>query len=269
MSFSLQNGYTPISFDALMDYVREGINSEFGTSYTTQSFVGTGWYRYFYTLVQRMQENEVKMSEIFLKLQEYITSTNLRIQRPSVSSPGLLDSFASAGYVVSVKPPADVDAGKIYICALLDDAADDYEDDKLAVCTLVKDFTAAGLVSQGTEEEIITLSNGQSFSFKFNLPNEIPVLLKLTCTVSENNLLSIPTDTAIRQVVFENIQSRYRLGWNFEPQRYFTLSDAPWAGQVVLEWSSNAGSTWHDTIYDAAYTDLFTFDLEDIDVVFA
>lgn len=267
MSFAQDNGYTPQTILQLIDFVRQGINDQFGTSYTTDSFVGTNWYKYFYTLIQKIQENETKTSEIFAKLQTYISLTNEKIQRPSVSFPGLVDSFTSQGFVVSVKPPADADAGKIFICVDLDSDAPDYGAKKLQVAGLIRDFVAAGLVSQGSEVSAITISNGQSFDFKFNLANEIPVLLKMTAVTSENNLLSIPEDTVIRQKIFDDISAAYRLGLNFEPQRYFNLSDALWAATVVLEWSDDAGSNWHSTVYDAAYTDIYTFGLEDIAVV--
>lgn len=267
MSFAQDNGYTPMTFDQIMSQIREGINAEFGTSYTPETFVGTNWYKYMYPLVQKVQEGEIKTSEIFQKLQQYIALTNQRIQRPSVSAPGIVDSFQSRGWVASVKPPDVEDAGLIYICVDVDDQAPDYSEKKLEICNLIKDFIAAGIVSQGTEVESLVLSNGQSFDFAFNLPNRIPVLLKLTCTVSQNNLLAIPNDEVIRQTVFDQIKARYRLGWDFEPQRYFTLNDAPWASTVLLEWSDDNGGNWYSTVYSAEYTDLFEFGINDIQVV--
>lgn len=271
MSFAQDNGYTPVSFETIMGFVKDGVNAQFGTTYDDVSFVGTNWYKYAYALVQRIQNGEVKTSEIFQQLQAYIQLTNQRIQRPSVSYPGLIDSFQNnvPPYIASVKPPLLADAGKVFICVNLDSGADDYGAQKLAVCTLVKDFIAAGIQSQGTEVETLTLSNGQSFDFKFYLPNFIPVVFRLTATVSLNNLLTIPSDEQVREAVFANINSRYRLGWNFEPERYYGVSDALWASTILLEWSSNGGSTYHSTVYTADYKDLFTFALSDINVVFA
>lgn len=267
MSFAQDSGYTPVPFNTLMDFLRQGVNEQFLTAYTTETFVGTNFYKYFYALAQKSLENETKTAEIFQKYQQYIALTNEKIQRPSVSMPGIIDSFASKGYVASVKPPVDADAGKISICVDLDSGASDYADKKLEVCTLIKEFIAGGIVSQGDQVESITLDNGQSFDYKFSLPNPTPVLLKLTAVESENNLLAVPSDEVLRQTVFDQVNARYRLGWNFEPQRYFTLSDAPWAGEVTLEYSDDDGETWSSDIFDASYTDLFTFGLEDIEVV--
>ena len=70
MSFASDAGYIPLSIESLMGIVRENVNTQFGTSYTETTFQGTNFYKYFYALVQRLQENEVKTSEIFLRLQE-------------------------------------------------------------------------------------------------------------------------------------------------------------------------------------------------------
>lgn len=267
MSYSQENGYQPVSIETMMLSIMENINTQFGTSYTAETFVGTNFYKYFYALLQRVQENEAKTSEIFLKLQDYFRTTNENISRPVVTNPGLLEALEDAGYIASIKKPIDADAGKIYVCVDLDDEAEDYDDTKLAVCTLIKNSTVAGCVTQGTESESLPLTNGQSFDFKFNLPNRIEVKLKLTITLSENNQVVILSPEEVVQILQDNIEERYRLGKNFEPQKYFSVLDAPWASQVLLEWSDDDGATWYDDVYDAEYDDLFEIPLENIQVV--
>lgn len=274
MSFSQENGYVPSSIETLMDLVRQGINTSFGTSYTSETFIGTGWYKYFYVLIQKLQQNEVKTSEIFVKLQEYFNVTNERISRPVVTNPGLIEKLEAEGYIASVKPMIEGDAGKIHVCVDVDDDAEDYAETKLDICTIIKDSTVAGAVTQGTEEETIVLSNGQSFDFKYNLPNRIPVWLKLTVTLSENNQVVILPPDEIKLNLLQNILARYRLGKNFEPQRYFGLTDAPWASDVLLEWTDDVTDgvlddtpTWNTDVYDAAYDDLFDVALERITLV--
>lgn len=389
MSFSSETGYLPIPIDTLMDVIRENVNTQFETTYTTESFLGTNFYKYFYALIQRLQENEVKTSEIFLRMQEYFNITNEEIQRPNTTHPGIYDYFGAQGYFVSTKPPEDADAGKAFICvdvvdnhargkatitsyanlvsgtpdtitigataftaqsgsaspgaatfqaatsnsatatslaiqinahatagalveaqaidavvwirallggtagnaialeyddndanvgatvtgATLTDGAAlvtgqiEYDDVKPVLCRIVRDCVVAGVVSQGSESEDITMSNGQSFTFKYNLPNRIPVLLRLTTTLSENNEFTVGSPDDTKQKLFDNISARYKLGKNFEPQRYFSVVDAPWAAMVLLEWSTDGGSNWFDDIYDADYDDVFTFDLGDIEIV--
>lgn len=370
-----------------MSSVRENINTEFGTSYTAETFMGTNFYKYFYSLMQRSQENEIKTSEIFAKLQQYFRVTNERISRPVVTNPGLIEALETNGYIASVKKPIDADAGKVFVCVDVDDGGhasgivtitsyanlisgtddtitvgatvftaqsgaatpgdatfqadgsnsltaesladqinahatagvlvkatavgavvtiraihggeagnsialeyddndtnvgatvsvatleggtepeEDYEAIRLDICTIIKDSTVAGIVSQGTEEEAIVLSNGQSFDFKYNLPNRIPVLLRLTITVSENNQVVILTPEETKDILIANIAAEYRLGRNFEPQRYFSVDDAPWASNVLLEWSINDGGSYFSTVYDAEYDDLFEFDIGDVELV--
>lgn len=264
MSFSKENGYIPLSFDEIMDLIRLGINEQFETSYTEETFVGTGWYKFSYPLVQMVQKGEVKTSEIFLKLQEYITFTNKAIQRPSVSINGIIDSFADLDYNVSVKRPSLADVGKIYICA---DLVSPTSAQKIDIATRIKDFVAGGILTVGTESQSITLSNGQSFDFKFNLPNRKQVLLKATFKKSKNYSAFIPTDITLRELIFDNINAKYKLGWDFEPERYISVTDAVWASDVTLEWTDNSGEDWYSTVYSAEYDDLFEFGLDDIQVV--
>ena len=393
MGFSQESGYTPASIESLMLSVMANVNTQFGTSYTQETFVGTNFYKFFYALVQKLQENEVKTSEIFAKLQQYFAITNERISRPVVTNPGLIEALenyeselAPDGFIASVKPMIDADAGKIHICVDVDDgvhatgnititsyanlvsgtddsvgvaattftaqtgaatpgaatfqaatdndstaaslalqinshatvslqvraraigavvhitamhggtagnsialaytdndtnvgatksgtalsggeANADYEDLRLEIATIIKDSTIAGGVTQGLEEEAIVLSNGQSFDFKFNLPNRIEVYLRLTTTLSENNQVVVGTPDDVKLALLANVLERYRLGRNFEPQKYFSVLDAPWASQVLLEWSDDAGATWNDEVYDANYDDLFEIDLANITLV--
>ncbi len=133
------------------------------------------------------------------------------------------------------------------------------------ICNLIKNCIVAGVVSQGTESETITLANGQAFDFKFNLPDRIPIDLRLTITTSENNLFTISDPNDIKQLLFDNITAKYKLGKNFEPQRYFSVVDAPWASEILLEYDQGGGFT--ADIFEADYDEVFTFELGDISIV--
>lgn len=266
MSFSFDEGYIPQTVNQLMESVRVNVNTQFGTTYTAETFVGTNFYKYFYALIQRLQENEVKTAEIFLKLQDYFKLTNERISRPVVTPQGLIDAFDAIGMVASVKAPDVLEAGELSICVDLDDTAPDYESKKLEACTLIKNSVAAGIVTQGAEVESIVLTNGQSFDFKFDLPTRTRTYLRLTTTLSVNNQVEIGDPTETRQKLLANIASKYSLGKNFEPQTYFTVADAPWCSQVLLEYSFDE-MTWASTIFSAEYDDLLTFSLADTTLI--
>jgi hypothetical protein len=269
MSFAQEQGYIPATIADLMDLVREGVNEQFATDYDAETFEGTNLYKYFYALIQRLQENEVKTSEIVLKLQQYFDVTNEKITRPNTTHPGLLDYLTALGYRASTKPPADADAGKVYVCVDLTGAEDDYAAKKLEICTAIRDCVPAGIISQGAQVETIALSNDQSFDFKFALPDRIPILLKLTLTVSDNNQTTILSDDDVRALLIANIAARYRLGLDFEPQRYFSVLDAPWCAAVLLEWSEDAGANWYSTVSDLDFDELYEFDEGDITIVSA
>lgn len=267
MSFSLEAGYQPRTISELMNVVRINVNEQFGTEYEVDTFLGTNFYKFFYSVIQELQANEVRASEIVLRLQQYFDVTNEMIVRPNTTHPGIFDYFSARGFIVSSKPPADADAGKVYIAIDLDSGADDYDDKKLEACTIIKDCVAAGIVSQGSEVETLTLSNNQSFDYKFNLPDVTTLLLRLTLVNSANNQFSVLSPEETAQLLFDNINARYRLGLSFEPQRYFSVLDAPWAASVLLEYKLDGAGSWLSAVYVSDYDELFTFGLEDIEVV--
>lgn len=387
MSFTQDNGYIPATIEAIMLDLMNNINTQFNTSYTFETFVGSNFYKFYYAMAQKLQENEVKTSEIFLKLTQYFAITNEQISRPVGTNPGIISAMSLDGYVASVKPMILADAGKMSICVNANDgthatgnititnyanlltttpdtvtigatvftaqagaatlgtatfraatsnaataislaaqinahatagalvaaravgaivrltavdggtagnsialnytdngggnigatksgtvlsggvASGTYAADKLEIATIIKDSVSAGIVTQGTQSQAIVLSNGQSFDWKFFLPNKYDVLLKLTLTTSENNMNLILSPEDVKAILIANIAARYSLGKNFEPQRYFNQTDAPWTSQVLLEYSIDEGATYISTIYDSNFDDLFVVNLANITVV--
>lgn len=267
MGFSLDEGYVPSTISDIMARVMEGWNTQFGTTYTAETFLGTNAYKHFYALVQEAQLNDIKTSEIMLKIQDYFKLTNETILNPKVTPNGIIDALKQAGYIASVKPMIDADAGKANICVNVDDADPDYADTKLEICTLIKDYVVAGVVTQGTEVESLTLTNGQLFDFKYHLPDKTEVLLRLTVTTSRNNqnVISSPEDQKLK--LLENINARYSLGNDFEPERYYTTVDAPWAADILLEYSLDDGANWDDDTYEADFDELFVVLLENIELI--
>lgn len=273
MSFSSENGYTPTSIEDLMELVRENVNEQFNAEFTTENFVGTGWYKFYYAMIQRLQVNEVKASEIFAKLQQYIPTINAMISRPVTSSPGLIDKLREEGYLASLQRPTSETAGEVHVCVDVDENAEDYAETRLDICTILKDSVVHGNPTFGTEEETIVLSNGQAFDYKFYLPERIPVALRLTIPVSENNQVFIESPEDSRIKLFQNIAERYQLGKNFEPAKYFDIDDAPWSSGPVLEWTDDVTDgeideepTWHTEVFDADFDQVFVIDLALIEI---
>ena len=265
-SYANDTGYTPDSVEEIMEDFRVFINDEFDEAMTEEEFQGTNFYKYYYGLAQKLQLNGTKTSEIFSKLQQYFAITNEMISRPVATAPGVIEKLEDEGWIASVKPMIDADAGKIYVCVDVDNYDPDYATKKLAINTIIKDSVAAGVVTQGAQSSSIVLSNGQSFDFKFALPDRHRTYLRLTLALSENNQSVIKSNTEIKTILLEQIAAKYRLGRNFEPQKYFTTDDAPWAESVLLEWSTD-NSNWFDTVIDAEFDDLYECALSDITLV--
>lgn len=267
MSFAQDSGYTPLSIDDIMDSIRQNVNTQFGTSYTVDSFVGTNFYKFYYAIAQRLQDNEVKTSEIFAQLQQYFKITNESIDRPANTNPGIINQLSKGGWISSVKKMIDADAGKINICVNVDSGAPAYATNKLAINTIIKDSVAAGIVCEGTESSTIVLTNGQAFAFAYHLPASQSPLLRLTLTLSDNNMVVVGSPDDVKVALIANIGAKYKLGLNFEPERYFTTADAPWCSTVLLEYSLDSGVNWLSAVFDANYDDLFVILLANVSVV--
>lgn len=267
MGFALETGYVPLNIDDIMSSIMDGVNAQFGTSYTIETFTGTNMYKYFYALAQRVQTNEIKASEVFIKLQDYFKIMNETILDPKVTPNGIVQAFKEAGYTASVKPMELADAGKANICVDVDETAVDYALKKLAICNLIKDYVVAGVITEGTESELLTLTNGQQFTFSYRLPIRTEIKLKLTLTLSRNNRHVIASPEETKNTLMANIAELYSLGKDFEPERYFSASDAPWTSDILLEYSIDNGVNWLDTVYESDYNELFVVLLENIDVI--
>lgn len=267
MGFASTSGYTPATINSLMLLVMANVNTQFGTTYTSDNFTGTNFYKYFYALIQELQANEVKTSEIFLSLQDYFAVTNEKISRPAVTNPGLIAILEAAGYTASIKNIGDTDAGKLFVCVDTDSGAPTYAATKLAINTIISNSSVAGAVSQGSETSTIVLSNGQSFTFKFALPSVTNLKVRVTTVLSENNEFVIASPEDQKATILANIAAKYRLGLDFEPQRYYTVVDAPWASSILFEYSLDGGSTYISIVTELAYNALYRIALADLTLI--
>ena len=269
MSFAQESGYIPVTVESIVNDFMNRLNTEFNLSppYTTESFVGTSFYKYFYPIAQRIQESEVKTAEIVAKLQDYFNQTNEMLARPNTTNPGMIDYFKAQGFDISIKPVIEAEAGELRVAVDLEESDPDYEDQKQAFLELLASVVIGGAVTIGDESGSVTLSNAQSFDYRFNLADRIPIKLRLTLDLSSNNTFVVLSPEETAAILFENINNRYRFGLNFEPQRYFSVIDAPWAASVLLEYSIDDGATWLDDIAVLEYDEVYTFDLADISVV--
>ena len=267
MPYTQENNYIPDTLNDLMTRFLLGVNKQFNTSFTLETFIGTGFYKYFFVIAQQILTVENEFAEAYTKLQDYIRTTNESIAIPKTPREGLIATFAKAGYVVSLEPQTLENAGKLGVCVDVDPNGGEFADQKAEILTLLKDYTVAGLYYNGTHRGTVRLSNGQNFEFAFYTPTRQELTLKLTVKLSQNSTLVADSETKIKQKLLANLKELYSLGANFEPEKYFTISrDAPYASSVALEWRGISADFSAD-IYEADFKDLLLFDENRIQVV--
>lgn len=268
MSYSTDQNYVPETLADIMARFMQGVNQRFGTSYTAETFVGTGFYKYFYEVAQNILAAENTFAEAYAKLQDYFRHTNETIAIPKTPREGLIKTFKDAGYVISIEPQTQQNAGTLGVCVLVDTAAETYAAQKAQILTMLKDYTVAGLYYAGTERGEVTLSNGQVFEFGFYPPAKKEASLKLDITLSKNSTILADKEDEVKDKLLANLAQLYTLGNNFEPEKYFTISrDAPYASAVKLQWKTDGA--YSGDIYQANFKDLWLFSKERIEVVIA
>jgi hypothetical protein len=264
MSYAQDTGYVPETFESCMEEMRLAINFNLGTSFTQENFQGSNWYKFLYGPVQKLVALGVKASEIFAKLQEYIAESNLKMLLPATTIQGIIDAFQEAGYIISTVPGT----GQVTIYVDIDHTAPDYPEWKTEICTLLKQYVVGGVHTVGAQSEVLLLSNGQPWTFNFNLATYLDFQVRVTISKSPNRDDDIPTEIQLKQMIFENIYNRYRLGWQFEPQRYLTQADIPWADEILFEWSDD-GIAWHSYVFESDTQYKVRIGIEDITVYVA
>ncbi len=132
----------------------------------------------------------------------------------------------------------------------------DYAALKQEIINKMGAWLSAGLYYTGTEEGTRIALNGQTFTYKFAMPDPVNILVRITATASANAKTPILNENQIRDIFDANFASLYRLGLNFEPEKYLEIArDLPFASDILLEYSENAGSTWSDQPRAMAYNE--------------
>lgn len=267
MSYNVTNGYAPRDYETILAECVSIVNQEFGTSYTSQSFVGTNLWKFLYTTIQGLMTVENNIAELGVKIQDYIRTQNEELIIPRSSPDGIMQIIKDElGLVSSIKPvEREQDAGLIYLAVDVDNTSDDYADIKQQIFNLLHENMGAGLFYQGTETGQVTASNGQSFDYAFSLPTEVPLYVKIKVTVSDNTTLFVETPPVIKKKFLDNFASKYRLGFDFEPQTYLCKDDLPFAGAIEVRYSTD-GLEYKTIILESAYNEKFTINENNVEV---
>lgn len=267
MSFSLENGYTPRDFDSIVDEFRQNINIEYDQNLTAEQFKGSGWYKLIYSATQLVATAEGNISELSNKLIDYIRKVDEEIQLPKSSVDGIMTHLKDdLGLISSVKPTEEADRGYLYIAVDVDNESTDYAEKKKMILEKLKEYCTAGLYFDGAESGEVVASNGQPFTFGYDLPTKVNMQVKITVTISDNTTDYILNSQAIEEKFTENFNSMYKLGLDFEPEKYLNIrNDLPFASKIKIEWSINEGSDWSEDVWKSAYNQ--KLNLTDIQVI--
>lgn len=267
MSFNLQNGYTPRDFDSIVSEFREAINNEYGQKMTAEQFKGSNWYKLIYSASQLVATAEGHTAELSNKLIDYIRKVDEEIQLVKSSVDGVMYHLKKdLDLVSSVKPSTASDAGNLYIAVDVDNTASDYAEKKQMILEKLKEYCTAGLYFTGAERGEVVASNGQPFTFGYDLPIIVDMQVKITPTISDNTTAFIQNSSQIKEKFLENFNSMYKLGLDFEPEKYLDIrNDLPFASKIKIEWSINEGSSWSEDVWKSAYNQ--KLNLSNVEVV--
>lgn len=267
MSFSLESGYTPRDFDTIVSEFRQNINEEYKQNLTADQFKGSNWYKLIYSAAQLIATAEGNTAELANKLIDYINKVNEEILLPKSSVDGVMYHLKKdLGLISSVKPTEEADRGYFYIAVDVDNESPDYAQTKQNILAKLMKYCTGGLYFKGSESGQVIASNGQPFTFGYELPTIVDMWVRITPTISDNTTAFIQNSSQIKEKFLENFNSMYKLGLDFEPEKYLDIrNDLPFASQIKIEWSINEGSSWSEEVWKSAYNQ--KLNLSNVEVV--
>ena len=120
-----------------------------------------------------------------------------------------------------------------------------YSSTKQEIIDRIGKYLTTGLKFYGTETGSRVAANGQSFEYKYFLPTFIDFKIKITVTISQNTKSPILNTNQIRDIFNAKFEELYKLGLNFEPEKYLEIErDLPFVSDILLEYSEDDGATW-------------------------
>ena len=260
MSFDVINGFEKQSFDDILQILTDAINQQFNTDYTTDTIVGSNHFKFFYAGLQLRMECDNKIEELGNKIVDYIRTINESISQPVSSPDGTIRYFKeNLGLIVSLKPITDSsEAGKPAICDDIDPTSITFDSMKQQIFDALRLTQTEGLywfnpsTSPSAREyrgESSAL-NGQALPYCFFVPESSTMDVRITVTRSRESLAYQLNTAQIEALFIKNFNERYSLGKDFEGSVYLNVNDITGASEVLVEWSTNGGSSWSSGIRD-------------------
>lgn len=269
MKWDDEFGVIPENFDTHMGrYYSAFINSR--TEYNAvayNQFVASDEYKIFYPSAQIDMYIDNLLAETFLKMSDFISAANLRISNPTTTPnalmAGLLERF---GFRSSVKQMTEENAGKMHV-------AIDYTPDADLNYQIASYFEKTAVVGStymvGDVEQDIVLEKGGIETYRWVAATEQAMHFRIRITRSRNSTAVEDTPESIVSLFLANFELFYWVGMDVEPERYFEINrDAPYAAEIITEYSLDDGDSWQSDPYISPYNMKFVPELDVSNVIF-
>lgn len=246
------SGYTPDDFNDVMNgYYHAFIAQDGFETLSRVRFDASAEYTVFYASAQIDMSIQAMFAQTFDKVIEYLAKINLRIQQPATVPDAIAASFMrNLGLDAKCQPMTLENRGKSHI-------AIDYEPSvsiNQKIGELLKKHIIDGVVTVGDISQNVTFSNGSQGVFKWYRATRKATLIKITIIKSRNSTYALDTAERIIHKFNDNFAKLYRMGLDLEPERYFEVErDAPYAAEVLTEYSFDAGKTWSSVVYKSDF----------------
>lgn len=269
MKWDSEKGVIPEDFETHMRrYYSAFINSsaEYNQiAYNT--FLASDEYKVYYPAVQVDMYADNIMAETFTRMSEFIQATNQKILNPTTTPNALIAGlYTEFGLKASVKQMTEENAGKLHVA--IDYTPDDdlnYQIGAYMESTCV----VASTYMVGDIEQPIVLSEGGNETYRWVAQTEKNMLFKITITVSRNSTATTDTPEDILDTFMSNWDEFYWIGMDVEPERYFEINrDAPYASEIITEYSLDDGTTWETAPYKSEYDTKFIPTLDVSNIIF-
>ncbi len=269
MRWDSEQGILPENFETHMGrYNSAFINSRVEyNAIAYNQFVASDEYKVFYPCVQIDMYIDNVMAETFLKLAEFISTTNLHILNPTTTPNaligGLLDKF---GLRASVKQMTEENAGKMHVAI---DYTPEAELNYQIASYFEKTAVVASTYMVGDIEQDIVLDKGGIETYRWVAATDKVMRFRLRIKESRNSTAVVDTPETIVSLFLKNFTEFYWVGMDVEPERYFEINrDAPYAAEIITEYSLDSGETWESDPYISPYNIKFVPELDVSNVTF-
>lgn len=246
------NGYVPDDFNTIIDKYYNAAVSQFGPI-TLERFTGSRTYEYCYSSAQVDMQYQAQFSEIFTKIAIWMQDVNFKINAPSTTAVAIQQKFLDKfGLNIGIKPMAEPDEGKLYIA--IDYTPSTVVNQNIAQF-LASECVAGGVVTMG--DIVVPVSVGaQSFDYKWTKAVEKSVVFKVKVTVSRSAINYIESEVEIQKRFLDNFGKVQKIGGDIEPEKYYEIvRDAPYASDILTQFSIDGGSSFQTVVYESLFSD--------------